>query len=374
MKLQITTELRALLYSHDSFGLGHVRRNSSIAHAIAAAVPGASQLCVTGSPRSELFPLPAGADYVKLPSVTKSAMGDYVALGLECELDELVHVRAQTIAAVARSFRPHLILVDHSPLGVCSELLPMLEQQCARSDEVCIVLGLRDILDDPLRARHELARPEVRRAFTDFYDHVLVYGHRFLCDLSEEYGLPPEVAARLTYVGVVCRLQDHSAVHSSVGRTMRTQPAKVYVTSGGGADGAMLLDPVVEALALAGRDGGINGTIVMGPLASAEAQHRIGERVAGCDHLTVIESAAGPHDLMIEADLVVCMGGYNTIYEALYARCRVLALPRIQPRREQLERVERLGRLGLVSTLGSDEVDDPLPELGVEQVESAAVV
>ena len=94
---------RILLYSHDSYGLGHFRRSSSIAHAIADLCPEASLLCVTGSPRADLFPLPQGADYVKLPSVTKSSSGEYVARTLDHEFDALVQLRAQTIATVART-------------------------------------------------------------------------------------------------------------------------------------------------------------------------------------------------------------------------------------------------------------------------------
>ena len=49
---------RLLLYSHDSYGLGHFRRNLSIAEAVAADMPNVSTLLLTGSPRSHSFPLP----------------------------------------------------------------------------------------------------------------------------------------------------------------------------------------------------------------------------------------------------------------------------------------------------------------------------
>lgn len=359
MRMQQADGLRVLLYSHDSFGLGHFRRTSSIAHAIAAAVPGASQLCVTGSPRPDLFPLPAGADYVKLPSVTKSAAGDYVSQGLESGLVDLVHVRAQTIAAVARSYRPHLILVDHTPMGIGGELLPMLEQQSARGQDVCIVLGLRDILDDPQRAHYELTQPRVQHVLTRHYDHVLVYGHSFVCDLAREYDLPTELAERLTYVGVACCLEEDPAGRSVVERSRPSGPAHVFVTAGGGADGAALLEPAVKALVSAGAEGAMRATVVTGPFVDPQVRDRIAECVRAHAHIEMLESTAGLHDRLIEADLVVCMGGYNTIYEALCMRRRVLALPRSHPRREQIERVERLERLGLVSVLDADEALDP---------------
>ncbi|HKB16938.1 MAG TPA: hypothetical protein VKF62_12805, partial [Planctomycetota bacterium] len=66
---------RVLLYSHDTYGLGHFRRSLLLARAIAREIPEASILCATGSPRSHSFPLPPRFDYLKLPSITKDPEG-----------------------------------------------------------------------------------------------------------------------------------------------------------------------------------------------------------------------------------------------------------------------------------------------------------
>ena len=44
------TPPRILLYSHDTFGLGHLRRSRTIAQALVSAFPDASALILTGSP------------------------------------------------------------------------------------------------------------------------------------------------------------------------------------------------------------------------------------------------------------------------------------------------------------------------------------
>ena len=46
---------RILFYSHDSYGLGHLRRTLTLATAMRAAIPDASILIATGS---ESMPLP----------------------------------------------------------------------------------------------------------------------------------------------------------------------------------------------------------------------------------------------------------------------------------------------------------------------------
>ncbi|NBJ11439.1 hypothetical protein GR304_10990, partial [Microvirga sp. SYSU G3D207] len=41
---------RVLIYSHDTFGLGHLRRSRAIANAIVEQLPGASVVILSGSP------------------------------------------------------------------------------------------------------------------------------------------------------------------------------------------------------------------------------------------------------------------------------------------------------------------------------------
>jgi predicted glycosyltransferase len=49
------------------------------------------------------------------------------------------------------------------------------------------------------------------------------------------------------------------------------------------------------------------------------------------------------------ADLVISMGGYNTVTEILSNASKALIVPRSFPRKEQLLRAQRLSQLGLVS-------------------------
>ena len=44
------THARVLMYSHDTLGLGHLRRCRAIAHALVEADPGISVLILSGSP------------------------------------------------------------------------------------------------------------------------------------------------------------------------------------------------------------------------------------------------------------------------------------------------------------------------------------
>jgi predicted glycosyltransferase len=80
----------------------------------------------------------------------------------------------------------------------------------------------------------------------------------------------------------------------------------------------------------------------------AEARGRLLRMAAKNPRLEVIKSAPEPTRLLMAADRVVSMGGYNTVSEVLSFEKRALVVPRTTPRREQLIRAERLHALGLL--------------------------
>ena len=69
---------RVLLYSHDSFGLGHVSRCRTIANAIVEADHSVSVLIISGSPMIGSYEFRSGIDFVRVPGVVKQIeTGEY---------------------------------------------------------------------------------------------------------------------------------------------------------------------------------------------------------------------------------------------------------------------------------------------------------
>ncbi|PCH74771.1 MAG: hypothetical protein COC12_03300, partial [Rhodobacteraceae bacterium] len=77
-----------MLYSHDTFGLGHLRRSRALAAAITHADPTASALILTGSPVAGRFTFPTRVDHLRLPGVTKLSDGSYVSQSMDMTIEE----------------------------------------------------------------------------------------------------------------------------------------------------------------------------------------------------------------------------------------------------------------------------------------------
>src|SRR5271166_3653850 len=66
---------RVALYSHDTMGLGHMRRNLLIAQTLVRTASPPVVLMVTGAREAGTLPLPPGVDCLTLPALTKDKEG-----------------------------------------------------------------------------------------------------------------------------------------------------------------------------------------------------------------------------------------------------------------------------------------------------------
>lgn len=365
---------RVLIYSHDTFGLGHLRRARAIAHALVDRDPDLSVLIISGSPVVGGFEFKNGVDVARIPGVVKTRAGDYVPLGLNIPMDEVLGIRSALIRRVAEVFRPDLLIVDKEPLGLAGEALDALEHLSALG--VPTVLGVRDVLDDSGALAAEWERKNVLPALERLYDEIWVYGPPGVLDPFQGLSLPACVRDKVVHTGYLRRETENEEPRAT------TTPAEPFllVTPGGGGDGEPLVDWVLRAYEVAG--GRLpRALIVFGPFMRADARAAFearAERLGGLVDTVVFEPRM--EAVTRRASWIAAMGGYNTFCEILSFDKPALIVPRTVPRREQIIRAERFSDMGLISMLVEDENRDPaamvdaLSRLVVQPPPSAARV
>jgi predicted glycosyltransferase len=320
-----------VFYSHDGFGVGHARRNWVIARAVLNAEPSSRATIITGVPHTPGWLGGARMSVVRVPPLIKSRAGGYQATGVSFE--EAVRVRSEAFLNVIRSCCAEVVVVDRHPYGTAGELRPGLEE--ARAGGAALVLGLRDVLDQPDVVAAELAGPGWADV-PELFDRVLIYGSAAFCDHQREYGLP----VNPIYCGWVVEPVERRPV----------DPRLLVVAAGGGGDGG---DTFRLGLAALERLEGWHGVLVAGPYAN-QWSLRLTERSRARGRLAVRTNVAGCGQIFSGAGAVVQMAGYNSTFEALVAGCRPVLVPRSYPRQEQLIRAERLAALDLADVLGED--------------------
>lgn len=345
---------RVVMYSHDTFGLGHLTRTSRLAHRLCERFPACEVVVLTGSPVLDKFKLPAGVKPVRLPPVRKAGHDDYRSpCGSASGFQKLLRDRAEMITQTNRALMPDVFVVDNVPTGMKQELLPTLSALREEQPDCHVVLNLRDILDSPEVIRKDWVAKGTYDVIDRYYDRIHVFGDPRIYDSVKAYDLPSKKTAYLGYVGPVAAAMDECVSWPAGPETKR-----VLVTVGGGGDGMPVLRCIASILSQGLLPTGVQFKIVSGPLLdqgesaalqqSVQASGAPAELVSYCPHM----SAA-----IASSDLVVCMGGYNTTAELLATAQKALVVPRVKPRQEQLIRAQRLKSLGILDYITPDELE-----------------
>lgn len=348
----MAVKTRILLYSHDTYGLGHLRRSLTIAGQLAQDIPHSHQLLLTGSMVAGAFQLPPRLDMIKLPALSKRSSGAYKARTLPLTLRQTISWREQMILQAAQAFRPDLLLVDKSPAGVHGELLPTLRHLKTWSPQTKIVLGMRDIEDSPAKTQAEWAAGGIYPLLEEVYDRILLYGEPDIFDPVTAYWLPETAVSKLTPCGYLGRTPAQAGTNIRHELSLSDEQPLILLTVGGGGDGYTIIQQYLDMLRTHPLPH--HSLIITGPL-MAQSKRKLLQQAATLPNLTLREFTPDLMTYLAAADLVVSMAGYNTVCEILSLRKRALLIPRSHVRAEQQMRATLLAERGLVHMLHATE-------------------
>jgi len=344
-------DARILIYSHDSFGLGHLRRCREIAHALVDRSKDVSVLILSGSPIIGSFDFRSRVDFVRIPGVIKLRDGGYTSLSLHIDLSQTLAIRESIIQHTADIFQPDIFLVDKEPLGLRGEVRNTL--RLLKDRGVPLILGLRDVMDEPALLAPEWERKRALEGIQEFYDEIWVYGLPQMCEPLAGMDIPESVRRSMIYTGYLKRSLPKAASLAPAASPSLIEEPYLLITPGGGGDGEALVDWVLRAYEY---DAALpyNALIVLGPFMAPELQAEFLERTNRLSRVRALTFDAHIESLMAGAVGIVAMGGYNIFCEILSFDKRALVVPRTEPRREQLIRAERAEDIGLIKMLVDD--------------------
>jgi predicted glycosyltransferase len=190
---------------------------------------------------------------------------------------------------------------------------------------------------------------------------VWVVGTPEVFDVRTEYRFPDEVAQKVRFCGYIRResgLKPPGAVRQEL--QMQPDQTLVLVTPGGGADGYRLASAYLTGLASLPQPCSVQSVIVSGPEMPIDQRETLQQQASQFTAVKLLEFTDDLTSYMGAADLVVSMGGYNTITEILSLQKRAVVIPRIQPVEEQWIRAERMAKRELFRVIHPDQLTPTL--------------
>jgi len=324
-----------------------MRRHLAVARALNELAPESSILMATGSNFVNQLGAMSSIDILKLPELRKLSNHEYASRRLRISVSEMRALRSALLHAAVKAYRPTVVLVDKHPFGVKGEFRAGLED--LRAAGGAAVLGLRDILDEPANVLEEWSAHRMRERMSEFYDLVLVYGERSVFDPVVEYQFPEALAAHTRFCGYVLNQDERNAsaeAPTDSAAAERCRRPTALATAGGGEDGFFLLKTFIRAAAGASWE----GIAVAGPMSPGPELKKL-EALAARAGVKLHTYVPSLSRVFPSVDALVCMGGYNTLVEAVSKGVPTVCVPRTAPRREQLIRARAFERLGLLSVI-----------------------
>jgi predicted glycosyltransferase len=259
------------MYSHDTYGLGHIRRSLAIAQSLRECP--ANIIVLTGSVLAGRFNIPSRIDFVRIPGMIKVTNEQYLPLSMKLGAAEVLEIRKGIILATAMAFRPDFFIVDKAPLGLKREVVESLTWLKNELPACRSILGLRDIMDSAASTTEEWMDKGIYQAMADFYHEIWVYGCQDFYDPIVEYRIPPHIASKIHFTGYIPRKFPSAEDVLSTRKTFDVGPAErlILVTMGGGGDGQPVVNTFLSAFEglQGGPPEGTKVVIVTGPFISS---------------------------------------------------------------------------------------------------------
>jgi len=360
---------RLIFYSHDTFGLGNIRRTLSICQFLMESIPDLSILIISGSPMVHSFRIPEGIDYIKLPCLTRTDNNGYSSKFLDENPQNLSKLRADLILCATANFKPDVVMVDKKPYGVQNELAPTLRYMKEHLPTTKLTLILRDILDTPKVTRKIWEKNGFYEAIETYYDDVAILGTPEVFDARKEYAFSATMRQKTRYVGYLRRepgLTNRADIRAELGLT--EEEPFVLVTAGGGEDGSRVFEEYLKGFNRLPHSDRPKTLLIFGPEMPPEEHDRLKHWSSGYSKIQTMSFTSDLMSYMNAADLVVSMGGYGTICEILSLNKPAIVIPRVHPVEEQWIRASRMADLGLLHAIHPDELT---PEYFMKSLQDA---
>ena len=336
-----------LMYSHDTYGLGHIRRTMAIASHLLG--PRINILILTGSPIVGRFTFPDRIDFVRIPGMIKKTNDEYLPLSIKIHARHVLDIRKNIITATAKAFQPHLFIVDKEPLGLKKEVLPTLRWLRRCRPDTRSILGLRDIMDDAVTVKKDWQRKRVYEHLEMLYSEIWIYGNREFYDPIAEYDISESVSQKMHFTGYIPRKIPSKEAVRTVKKELGLKDGEklVVVTTGGGGDGFRVMDTYLAMLESFSQPPPFKSVLITGPFMPKQSRRDVFKRARRMGVRTY-HFYRQMEKIFAAADIVVSMGGYNTLCEILGQGTISLVIPRETPRQEQIIRARSFHRQDLV--------------------------
>ncbi len=339
----LDTKPRVLIYCQYVYGIGHYVRAIELARGLCKNF---NVFLLSGGETVPNYNLHQELILFQLPAIYKQEDADHLSpVDTSLSLDKCLKARSAIIERLVCQLAPDILITEHFPFGLLFEFeaLPLITQIKQCNPKAKIVSSVRDVIESEDGGQEEA---HICSLLNQYYDMVLVHSDENIVPFSCSFPLEKKIKIPLLYTGYVVR--------PIVSQISKADPPQLLVSIGGGRLGEELLYAVLDAHQAVVKRWQHDLILFTGAF-----QQDIQTLQACNEKYPNSHVVINPFDqedyrkVLASASALVCMGGYNSLLEAVTAQLPVLIYNRQfrGSNKEQDLRATLFQQSGLVQTL-----------------------
>ena len=348
---------KIMFYCQYLSGMGHLVRSSEIVRSL---VKDFQVYFIIGGPIIQGFEMPPEVELIRLPALWLEN-GKFTTGDSSVSVEEVQEIRKNQLIAAFEQIKPDCLITEFFPFGrhkLFFELIPLMEYVKSRGYNTKVACSLRDVIGKESNAEEETA---ICYLMNRYFDLLLFHSDPNFQSFHESFSRHKDIRSEIIHTGFVTQNKSENVSSADWGK-INPGTVKILVSVGGGRIGYELLETVVEASSIFGKEIPCVIKIFTGPFMPEEKVLSLKKAALNRGNIVIENYTSELIAYMQTADISISLSGYNTTMNILTTgvRCILVPIGHENQDKEQLIRTQKLENLGLVDYIHFEDLDHNL--------------
>ncbi len=349
MKKESTTMPKVIIHCQYVYGIGHLVRTVELAHGLSEKF---QVFILNGGEIIPNFHFPKDVTLIQLPAIYKEENSNSLSpVDSSTSIEDCFQHRRIIIEQKTEEIKPDILITEHFPFGLLfeNEVTGLISKVKFTNPSSKIISSVRDIIESNGGGKND---DYIAELINEWYDMVLVHGDENYIHLKQSFSKIDKISVPIFHTGYIVRPIPRNI-------KTKTQYPIILASVAGGRLGNELLEAIIDSHLLIKEE--IKHILI---LFSGAFQNDFKQQERKVIDLNSEDIKFYCFDSTVylnylsQADLVISLGGYNSILESISAKKTMLVYKRgfSGGNEEQDLRIKFFEDLGCLKTLKPQDI------------------
>jgi len=364
MKNESNKKPKVIIHCQYVYGIGHLVRTVELAYGLSKTF---QVFIFNGGETVPNFYLPKEVTFIQLPAIYKKENSNSLfPVDSSTSIDECFQDRRIIIEQKTEEIKPDILITEHFPFGLLfeNEVTTLISKVKFTNPSSKIISSVRDIIESNGGGKND---DYIAELINEWYDMVLVHGDENYIHLKHSFSQIDKISVPICHTGYIVR-----PIPSNI--TIETHYPIILASIAGGRLGNELLEALIDSHLLIKEKIKHSLILFSGAFQNDFKQQKRKIIDLNSEDIKIYCFDSTTYlNYLSQADLVITLGGYNSIIESVSAKKTMLVYQRgfLGGNEEQDLRIKLFENLGCLKILKPQDLTiKVLPETIINCIEN----